>query len=95
MKPEIIADWWYCGDECNCSYPRIRKLVPPAHDIGGGMLVYSEGSRMLEEGPWRSYGDGEETTREQWEWMLEKAREYKVDNLAEIEEEAKAYIDLT
>lgn len=95
----VVADWWYCGDICGCSYPRIRRLDPPVtehtfKDDETGHVSKSwswDGpkSGKLEEGPWSA---DYERTEEQWEWLLEAARRHHVFNLAEIEQEAKEWL---
>lgn len=93
-RPILVADWWYCGDEyCRCSYPQIRRLIPPVREIvKDGRVVakhwQGEGSGEVERGPWISEPDTAER-REQWAWLLDAARRHQVVNLAEIEEEAK------
>ncbi len=89
-RPIVVADWWYCGDECSCSHPRIRRLVPPVTRDEHGWR-WADGDQ-LEEGPWASYGDEPEDTTAQWRWLLEAARRHKVDNLAEVEKGAEGYL---
>lgn len=83
-KPKVIADWWYCGDICDCRYPRIWTPHPPE---GARLYTYCD---KIEDGPWSC----EETTQEQWEWLLDAARRHKADNLVDIEREAAVHLDL-
>ena len=76
----IIAEMWYCGDEvCNCHQPQITERDAQGHLI-----------REIESGPFRSEPEHDEW-KEQIIWLLQKAREFKAENLSEIEEEYKNY----
>lgn len=89
---ELLADWWYCGDEiCQCSYPRIRRLTLPKVVSPDGSTRWTAGEEM-ERGPWESQPSAAEL-RGQWEWMLAAARRHGVGNLVEIEEEATGYLE--
>jgi hypothetical protein len=88
---EILADWWYCGDVCCCSHPRIRKLTLPKAVFPDGTTRWAAGE-ILEEGPWISDGYDQSELRAQWQWMLDAARRHEAGNLAEIEREAAEYL---
>ncbi len=91
---ETSAEWWYCLDEeCLCSYPRIMERGLPGVASSDGGIRYAYG-KELEAGPWESQPDIAER-RGQWEWLLNAARRHKVINLAEIEDEATIYLDLS
>jgi len=82
MKRLRFAEMWWCGDEeCDCTQPQIN-------DRSQGRW-YELGWKQLDQiaaGPFHSESTPEET-REQWDWLLSKAREYSVTNLVEIEAE--------
>ena len=74
----ILAEMWWCGDEhCDCTQPQINERNERGHLI-----------RTLEEGRYCCEADNQEH-KEQCLWLLQKAREYQVENLKKIEEQYK------
>jgi hypothetical protein len=73
---------WHCGDEvCDCTQPQI---------IGVSTEHWRDPDwkqpKGVEDGPYRSEPTLEERA-EQVKWLLEKAAEYQVSNLEDIQRE--------